>query len=373
MKEKTTFKCALCGEEHSMLECYTFDGKELCRSCYESKTTTCEVCGERIWLDDAETDGYTTLCHSCYDEYYTYCENCGRLVHISDAYYPDGGDDAYCCRCANNLRSSRQAIKCYSYKPRPLFYGDDSERFFGVELEMDEGGESNSNATTIMNIANEESENVYCKHDGSLDDGFEIVTHPMTLRYHINSMPWKEILEKAVELGYRSHQAGTCGLHVHVNRDTFGVTEEEQEAAIARVLFFVENHWNELLKFSRRTRSQMEHWAARYGRKDNPKEQIEHAKSNFSDRYRAVNLTNQNTIEFRMFRGSLRRNTLVATLQLVNEICELAGFLSDEEMANLTWTDFCARIGNLSYPELVEYLKIRRLYVCEPVTAEEEI
>jgi len=38
--------------------------------------------------------------------------------------------------------------------------------------------------------------NAYCKHDGSLNDGFEIVTHPMTLDYHLHRMPWEELLEK---------------------------------------------------------------------------------------------------------------------------------------------------------------------------------
>ena len=96
-----------------------------------------------------------------------------------------------------------------------------------------------------LDIANAQIENVYCKHDGSLDDGFEIVTHPMSLEYHINEMPWCEVLGKAQQLGYRSHQANTCGLHVHVSRKAFGETEVLQDAAIARVLFFIEKHWNE--------------------------------------------------------------------------------------------------------------------------------
>ena len=47
-------------------------------------------------------------------------------------------------------------------------------------------------------------------------------------------------------------RAGTCGLHVHVSRLAFGETEEQQDTAIARVLYFFEKHWEELLKFSRR-------------------------------------------------------------------------------------------------------------------------
>ena len=39
-------------------------------------------------------------------------------------------------------------------------------------------------------------------------------------------------MSKAVSLGYRSHQASTCGLHVHVNRDCLGDNREEQDETI---------------------------------------------------------------------------------------------------------------------------------------------
>ena len=81
----------------------------------------------------------------------------------------------------------------------------------------------------------------------------ELVTHPMTLEYHLNEMPWAEVLRKAQSMGYLSHAAGTCGLHVHISRLAFGCTYEQQEAAIARLLYFVEKFWAELLRFSRRT------------------------------------------------------------------------------------------------------------------------
>ena len=52
-------------------------------------------------------------------------------------------------------------------------------------------------------------------------------------------------------------------LHVHVSRLAFGETEEQQDTAIARVLYFFEKHWEELLKFSRRTQHQLDQWASR--------------------------------------------------------------------------------------------------------------
>lgn len=214
-------------------------------------------------------------------------------------------------------------------------------------------------------------ENLYCKHDGSLDDGFEMVTHPMTLAYHQAEMPWAAILRKAVQMGYTSHQAGTCGLHVHVNRTAFGNTESAQDAAIARVLFFVEKFWDELLKFSRRTQGQLNQWAARYGYKDQPKEILDHAKSGcHAGRYTAVNLTNADTVEFRMFRGTLKHNTLIATLELLDCIIDAAIYLTDDDLKAMSWSSF---VIGCTQPELMQYLKERRLYVNEPVESEAEV
>lgn len=223
----------------------------------------------------------------------------------------------------------------------------------------------------VLDIANSGRELIYCKHDGSLNDGFEIVTHPMTLDFHENNMPWAEIMEEAKKMGYLSHQAETCGLHVHVNRTTFGNTESEQEAAIARVLYFFEKFWEELLKFSRRTQRQLDHWAARYGYKEKPKDILDHAKGhNSAGRYTAVNLTDRDTVEFRMFRGTLKYNTLIATLELLDNICEMAVYLTDKDVQGLSWTSF---VVGCTQPELVQYLKERRLYVNDAVASEEDV
>ena len=163
--------------------------------------------------------------------------------------------------------------------------------------------------------------------------------------------------------------AGTCGLHVHISRLAFGCTYEQQEAAIARLLYFVEKFWAELLRFSRRTQSQMNRWAARYGIRLTPSEQMSHAKNSCAGRYTAVNLTNADTVEIRMFRGTLKLNTLKATLQMVNHLVEVAVSLSDSEVQDMSWFDF---LDTVHEPELIQYLKECRLYVNEPVNASEE-
>lgn len=132
--------------------------------------------------------------------------------------------------------SENQVIHNYDYRPETIFYGD-GPRYFGVELEIDKGGEIGSNAEQILAVGNREHDFYYCKHDGSLDDGFEIVSHPATAEYHLTQLPWKAVMAEAVSLGYRSHQACTCGLHIHISRLAFGRTAAQQEAAIARLLY----------------------------------------------------------------------------------------------------------------------------------------
>ena len=367
-----TFVCAVCGGEYDLDQRREFDDQDLCPDCLEQETETCSICGERIWSDNNAGDSDTPLCQSCYERLYTNCTRCGALIPNARVFYAwdDVGNEEPLCRDCYSHSTRPKAIQDYYYKPDPIFYGK-GPRYFGVELEIDGAGECSENAQEILDLANGERELVYCKHDGSLNDGFEIVTHPMALKFHQKNMPWREILREAVSMGYRSHQAGTCGLHVHVSRAAFGKTYQEQDSAIARVLYFFEKHWEELLKFSRRTPRQLEHWAARYGYKEHPKDILDHAKKGTNgSRYTCVNLQNDSTIEFRIFRGTLKYNTLIATLQLVERICDVAIFLSDEELKAMSWTTF---VSGCQAPELVQYLKERRLYVNEPVAGEEEL
>ena len=68
------------------------------------------------------------------------------------AYYPPRLRQlhyAYCDRCYEERQNS--SIHEYNYKPEPIFYGE-SKRYFGVELEIDEGGKNSDNADTILGI-----------------------------------------------------------------------------------------------------------------------------------------------------------------------------------------------------------------------------
>ena len=114
----------------------------------------------------------------------------------------------------------------------------------------------------------------------------------------------------------------------------------------------------------------MNRWASRYGYESSPKAIMEKAKKGNCGRYAAVNLCKSHTIEFRLFRGTLKYNTLIAAIEIVNQICELAVSLSDYQMARLSWSEF---VSGIKEPELIQYLKERNLYINEKIHFEEEV
>lgn len=89
-------------------------------------------------------------------------------------------------------------IKQYNYVPEQFQLhkvNNEEELYLGIELEIDNGGQNETNAQYIIDFMNSTTENVYCKHDGSLNDGFEIVTHPCTIEYH-KQLPYKELFKE---------------------------------------------------------------------------------------------------------------------------------------------------------------------------------
>ena len=114
----------------------------------------------------------------------------------------------------------------------------------------------------------------------------------------------------------------------------------------------------------------MNRWAARYGIRLTPSEQMNHAKNSCAGRYTAVNLTNADTVEIRMFRGTLETEYLKSHLADGQSsgrggCCYVrhcrAGYLAGSIFSTTS-----------DEPELIQYLKERRLYVNEPVNTSEE-
>ena len=77
-----------------------------------------------------------------------------------------------------------------------------------------------------------------------------------------------------------------------------------------------------------------------------------------SGRYIAVNCENAATIEFRLFNGTLKRDTFMATLQLCSNICKYA---MTHDFAECLRSDFLSVALYERYNEIESYLIARGL------------
>ncbi len=360
-------RCCECGDVFYRREVNTIDGNYYCEECTDnifmycdecleyheiSLLPTCDWCGALICMRNTYHDEQdTTLCHSCYENSYC-CDDCGEFVREENIIHAHS--HTYCEYCYTN---GAHIIHSYSYKPSPIFFGRKSVKdlyalYLGVEWEVDYGDDRNCFAESLSDISE-----VYCKFDGSLDEGVEVVTHPCTLDYHMEELPWKEIITQAKEYNFRSHDTVTCGLHVHLSRTGFGDNYDLQDKNIAKLVYLFEKFWGQIKKFSRRTEENLSRWAQRYGLCVDVDTTYNNAKG--SGRRYAVNLCNSETVEIRVFRGTLNLETLMASLQFCKLLVDAVVYGTNHDIQNLEWKELV--MGAREYPELSAYLKRRGL------------
>ena len=134
---------------------------------------------------------------------------------------------------------------------------------------------------------------------------------------------------------------------------------------IAKAVLLVNRFWeSHMIPFSRRTEEQLNHWASKneiaLEDDDNDATLANKARDlRNKGRYYAVNLRNDNTIEFRLFRGTLKASTFNATLQFVDTLCRFAKKLNINDINKTTWEDI---FRDVDYPDLIDYLTKRTTF-----------
>jgi len=193
------------------------------------------------------------------------------------------------------------------------------------------------------------------EHDCSIGAGIEFITQPCSISYHLGMMDkitdWSRYL---VRHGYNSHNSAKCGLHIHLDKKYFG---KKLDCATAKLLYLFERHWENMIRFSRRNARQVEQWCGKYEERDSTevryddygnrtsqqvvpgKKYASILKKTYKERYRAVNLCPSNTIEIRMWRGSLNPETIEATLKFTARLMELCKKASAVELHDMSFED----------------------------------
>ena len=366
------------------------------RSCMDCVTMVapCIQCGHDIdntenALRTPDIYGYT-VCRSCWQEERAGMCECGTYSMCrsrgSPEAYSAGVRNFVCARCVNtgvfNEEDSYDEGDCedydedeadgateyiyeYGYKPRPNFLpGPDSNKLFlGVELEADGFHDRTRASEELAYLPNKNY--FYMKADSSLSNGIEVVTHPATLKFHQEELKWNIILNKIKSCGAKSHYTRTCGLHIHINKDYFGATNEEANIHELKLLYIFQKFWTQLLRFSRRDPTRALAWSSKFNTKPIEYKRMTQAQytrmKGTADRHKAINITGQYTIEIRLFRGTLSIDTLFATLELVDFLATLIKTHTAPTIYRLTWAKLVERIPTHKYHYLLPYLEKKKL------------
>lgn len=348
--------------------------------------------GDAGWCHEDHTrwvereDRYITETLSA--RHYQTCPQCDELFHEEDddRYWSERAETTYCSRdCADEAgdlddedEDEDESTSIYGYSTRiervlPMRL-DPGKRYFGLEIEQEFPDERPSSRVewAVANIAGLSAMSIW-KSDGSLSNGAELVTLPKPLKYWQGDNPIKALCESREHRRFaRAHDTTTCGLHVHVSRSSI------PEPVIAKIIYFLnEPCMREITTLVARRAPSTTYcsaekkrwhshscptvpgapaWASARSASDIQKRQVQQG-----GRYTPVNLT-QHTVEFRIFRGTLKWTTIQASIEFCEAVityCTLMG------PAKLNDTDFSAwlksSVTRKAYPALRDYLEARTI------------
>lgn len=260
---------------------------------------------------------------------------------------------------------SKTYIHQFNYVPKYIKHfmpgeSEDTTLLLGAEIEV--GGNNNissdndKNSTVkkciqIMNGSDSDEENlIYSTHDSTVQIEFD--TMPCSLEFHKNKMNYREMFEYLDKEGYKGHDCKTAGLHIHANRNYLGKSRISQELVISKILYILEKFNDEICVIARRDNDYSEF----AGEKQNEDSIVElYGKYKNKGKRAALNLQHKDTIEFRMFKSTLKYETFILTLEFVKNIIDYAKSVDIEEIELAKWSD----LMNCFSSELRKYYEFR--------------
>lgn len=263
------------------------------------------------------------------------------------------------------LNKTKTYIHQFNYIPKYIKHfmpgeSEDTTLLLGAEIEV--GGNNNissdndKNSTVkkciqIINGSDSDEENlIYSTHDSTVQIEFD--TMPCSLEFHKNKMNYREMFEYLDKEGYKGHDCETAGLHIHANRSYLGKSRISQELVISKILYILEKFNDEICVIARRDNDYSEF----AGEKQNEDSIVElYGKYKDKGKRAALNLQHKDTIEFRMFKSTLKYETFILTLEFVKDIIDYAKSVDIEEIELAKWSD----LMNCFSSELRKYYEFR--------------
>ena len=308
----------------------------------------CADCSDHFEWDDGRTvyDGDDMVCDSCINSHYTYSDR--RDTYISNSDYEDeqaedeDEDEEY-----ENIGSYHSSKRNLGHIPSS--YDMRTPRvLLGLELEIEVGDDYDKDDKAgqilgeISDYRDEDGiRHTYClmEEDGSLDNGFEMVTAYTGLDVHKAQLQYF----KNRTAGLTSHDTSTCGLHVHVCKSSMTTLHA------AKMVLFINDPENIGLVKAIARRSDASYSKIKNKKDDkhwlkdsvhSSKDKDEQIRRMNSDRYEALNFKNDRTIEFRLFKGTLKYETMIACLEFSFACWHFTAHASTSELTTRKFLEF---------------------------------
>jgi hypothetical protein len=334
---------------HWVLDSYNrrIGGNHYCAPCFDKYEEADDIIecsyGDHYTFDDELTYSPVRdedMCQECYDGYIE-CNDCG---------YEYSEDSGHTCEDDEQSSGYSEYIHNYSYRPRPAFYPNKWQPYYlGMELEVEVTG-NDSRHDCAYQVVYALEDRAYLKEDGSLSHGFEIVTHPHTLSAYQNDIDWG-FLKTLSKMGVRSWNRNSCGLHVHVSRTAFhGDTHAATEAHLVRFTKLIYDNQRQVERLAGRKNNTY----ATFNDKGKIVPKVKFGNQS-SGRYSAVNMEPENTVEVRVFKGSLRKERVLSGIEFVAAAVEYTRNLKiQHKSAPFAWARFVHYVtaNSDTYPNL---------------------
>jgi hypothetical protein len=176
-----------------------------------------------------------------------------------------------------------------------------------MELEAKDNGCSHNEAFDLFR--KHTGRLFYFKSDSSIGGGVEYVTHPFTFNWitsHKDGL--RETLDGLKQYGWTSYDAGTCGIHIHMNKASFTTPH------LLKFLEFFYYHQNYILRISQRGKYMGNYCTLSDYDSDGGLTYKAETKGG-TQKYTAVNLSKSKTIEVRIFRGNLHFPSVMKNIE----------------------------------------------------------
>lgn len=314
-------RCDIC---HRSTERYGYGYCE----CHE-----CSACGHRLTFGSQDWCSSCDRCHSCCECYICGWRYCQARIDSED-YCFECERCWSCCCCCDEDEPSSEFIHDYSYRPDEVTWirtdptgkriirdytggsTPDAATYLGLEIETEA---YQCNADDIAEIWTM-SPFGYAKHDGSLSDGAECVTWPITYQA-LKALCLETTLGQMAKMGARAWGTGTCGLHIHVSRRAF-----EHRSHLWRFCRALDSLQGELIRLAGRHSQEWASWVTDDPDKPYcsrpPATKVVAGKAYNGTRYRAINLENRHTVELRFWRGTLNPVGVLGAAAIVDGLVE---------------------------------------------------